>query len=76
MNGEVRKAIEQQKSLALRRSGLRFAEDWNELGNPVPFDQTYIMNGIRIRIQAEKHSEPGDTQPLRRVTDEDDRISD
>lgn len=77
VNSEVRKAIEQQKMLALRRSGMRFAEDWNELGNPVPFDQTYVMNGIRIRIQAEKFMSIEDTQPISRVErDEEDRQAD
>ncbi len=49
--------VQQLKNRYMRKSFIRFVEDYAENGYPVPFDQSFVINGMKIRVQAERVDE-------------------
>jgi len=52
------------------------AEVWVEFLRPVPFDQVFYMNGLRVRVSIDEYRTEQDTKPLRRESEVESLMSD
>lgn len=47
-----------------RRKLLELAVFWKENVYPVPFDDVFILPGVRVHIVVERHESKDDTKPI------------
>jgi uroporphyrinogen-III decarboxylase len=58
----------------MRELAMDAARYWRSNVYPLPFDHTFPLEGMRVRLVIERHVTPQDTKPIR--IDEDDSIAD